>query len=127
MVIALFLRRLKEGRTFDEFIEEWKADQGFGIPTRVFNAQSLSDPRTILSVGFVALTVEELVEWQKQQHPSEEVRHARIDTVIESTELKDFFDLKTEHDFTSDPKQIDMESDTSLLFALFAQRNAMES
>ena len=50
MIVSVFVRRLKEGCTF----------QGFGIPTRVFNAQSLDDPRDVISIGFVAVTVDEL-------------------------------------------------------------------
>ena len=53
MIVSVFVRRLKEGATFEDFLEEWAADVGFGLATRVFNAQSLSDPRDIFTVGFV--------------------------------------------------------------------------
>ena len=36
MIVSVFVRRPKEGRAFAEFIEEWEADEGFGVPTRVF-------------------------------------------------------------------------------------------
>src|SRR5580698_4277470 len=60
MIVSVLVRRLKEGFTFEDFVEEWEADQGFGVPTRVFNAQSLDDPRDVISIGFVAVTVDEL-------------------------------------------------------------------
>lgn len=44
-MVSVFVRRLKEGCTFADFVTEWEADAGFGVPTRVFNAQSLHDPR----------------------------------------------------------------------------------
>ena len=45
MIVALFRRRLKDGAEFEDFIEAWEADKGFGVPARVFNAVSLDDPR----------------------------------------------------------------------------------
>ena len=63
MIVSVFVRRLKEGRTFAEFVTEWEAEQGFGVPTRVFNAQSLDDPRDIISIGFVNVGVDELHEF----------------------------------------------------------------
>ena len=53
MVASVFIRRLREGATFEDFIREWEADQGFGVPTRVINAPSLQDPRDIISIGFI--------------------------------------------------------------------------
>jgi hypothetical protein len=32
------------------------------VPTRVFNAQSLTDPREIISVGFVAVGTKQLTQ-----------------------------------------------------------------
>lgn len=53
MIIAVFRRCLKERASFEDFISAWEADEGFGVPARVFNAVSLDDPREILSIGFV--------------------------------------------------------------------------
>jgi len=39
MIVNVFVTRLKEGCTFEDFVNEWEAAQGFGVPTRVFNAQ----------------------------------------------------------------------------------------
>jgi hypothetical protein len=48
----------------------------------------------------------------------EAVRHSRIDAVIESTALRAFYYLKTEHDFTGDTREIDLASAESLLASL---------
>ena len=117
MIVSVFVRRLKEGRTFEEFVAEWEADKGFGVPTRVFNSVSLEDPRDILTIGFVAVSIEELVEGLKDVASQESIRHDRIETVIESTTLKCMYDVKTEHDFTNDPRVIE-----SLLMGLVAER-----
>jgi hypothetical protein len=45
MIVSVFVRRLKPGATFQDFMREWEADEGFGGPTRMFNVQSLTDPR----------------------------------------------------------------------------------
>ena len=118
MIVSVFVRRLKEGRTFAEFVEEWEADVGFGVPTRVFNAQSLDDPRDIVSIGFVDVSREALAAGLTAAGATESVRHERIDTVIESTSLRCMYELRTEHDFTAAPVELEIGSPESLLAAL---------
>ena len=97
---------------------EWEADQGIGVPTRVFNAQSLADPRDVISIGFVAVEAAQLARWLSTASAPEAARHERIDTVIESTTLRSMYELRTEHDFSHLPRQIDVGSPASLLAAL---------
>lgn len=122
MIVSVFVRRLKEDATFEQFISEWEADKGFGVPARVINSVSLEDPRDILTIGFVAVSVDELMDGLKSVARQEAVRHDRIETVIESTTLKCMYDVKTEHDFTNDPRVIQVGSADSLLLALVHQR-----
>ncbi|MEI2716518.1 MAG: hypothetical protein V9E98_05920 [Candidatus Nanopelagicales bacterium] len=117
----MFRRRLKEGASFDDFIAAWEADQGFGVPARVFNALSLTDDREILSVGFLDIDAAALADLAAGVSEQEAVRHARIDEVIESTELRAFYHLRTEHDFSFDPRQIDPNSAESLLANLLSR------
>ena len=63
MIVSVFVRRLRPGATFEDFVREWEADEGFGVPTRVFNAQSLTDPRDVISIGFVAVGAEQVKQW----------------------------------------------------------------
>jgi hypothetical protein len=120
VIVSVFVRRLRQGRTFAEFVEEWEADEGFGVPTRVFNAQSLDDPRDIISVGFVDVGVEALEERMAGVSEPESVRHDRIDTVIESKRLRCMYEVRAEHDFTSTPREIAVGSPGSLLASLVA-------
>ena len=46
------------------------------------------------------------------------MRHDRIDTVIESTKLRRMFEVRSEHDFTAEPRAIELGSAESLLAAL---------
>ncbi len=118
MIVSVFVRRLKEGRTFEDFVAEWEADEGFGVPTRVFNAQSLEDPRDVISIGFVAVPVDELASGIAGSAGSEAVRHQRIDTVVESTTLRCMYEVRTEHDFTRLPVEVALGSTQSLLGTL---------
>ena len=124
MIISVFVRRLKPGATFQDFVREWEADAGFGVPTRVFNAQSLTDPREIISIGFVAVTAEQVAQWRSTASASEAVRHERIDTVIESATLRCMYELRTEHDFSQLPQQISIGSPASLLAALISDEQS---
>jgi len=124
MIISVFVRRLKPGATFQDFVREWEADAGFGVPTRVFNAQSLTDPCEIISIGFVAVTAEQVAQWRSTAPASEAVRHERIDTVIESTTLRCMYELRTEHDFSQLPQQISIGSPASLLAALISDEQS---
>jgi hypothetical protein len=118
MIVSVFIRRLRPGATFEDFVREWEADEGFGVPTRVFNAQSLTDPREVISIGFVATGAGQLRQWLSATHAPEAARHDRIDTVIESTTLRSMYELRTEHDFSHLPQQIGIGSPASLLAAL---------
>ncbi len=120
MIVSVFVRRLKPGATFQDFVREWEAGAGFGVPSRVLNAQSLTDPREIISIGFVAVTAEQVAQWLSTAPASEAVRHERIGTVIESTTLRCMYDLRTEHDFSHLPQQVIIGSPASLLAALIS-------
>jgi hypothetical protein len=115
MVIAVFRRRLKEGKTFNDFLEAWGAEKGFGVPTRVFNAVRLDDEREILTFGFVDVDGGAFASASESVAQQEGVRHDRIDEVIESTELRAFYDLRCEHDLTSTPREVTLRSAASLL------------
>jgi hypothetical protein len=115
MIIALFLRRLREGVSFDDFVSAWEADKGFGVPTRVFNAVSLHDPRDVLSIGYVDVDASDLESALASVSEQEALRHSQIDQVVESTEVRGFFDVRTEHDFSAAPRSIELGSAESLL------------
>jgi hypothetical protein len=96
MIVSVFVRRLTDGRTFADFVAEWEAEVGFGVPTRVFNAQSLEDARDVISIGFVNVSVDELHEFLAAGSAREAKRHDKIDTVIESTTLRCMYEVRTE-------------------------------
>jgi hypothetical protein len=52
MIVSILIRRLREGKTYDDFREAWLPEKGFGWPTRVVTAQRMDDPREIVTIGF---------------------------------------------------------------------------
>jgi hypothetical protein len=120
MIVSVFRRRLREGKTFENFLEAWQAEKGFGVPTRVFNAVGLDDEREILTVAFVQVDTQAFAGAAESVAEQEAVRHGRIDEVIESTELRAFYDLQCEHDLSSQPREVSLESPESLLASLEA-------
>jgi len=118
MIIALFRRRLKEGLSYEDFEQAWKAEQGFGVPARVISAVSLEDPREVLTVGFVDIEAAQLAAGSEAVAAQEAERHSKIDDVIESTELRAFYEVAGEFDFSSEPREIERGSEASLLTGL---------
>lgn len=115
MIVAIFRRRLKDGKTFADFKQAWEAEKGFGVPARVIAATNLDDPHEVLTVGFVDIDARDLGHPEESVEQQEAARHGKIDEVIESTELKAFYVVQSEHDFSSIPREIELGSGESIL------------
>lgn len=104
MFIAVLVRRLREGKTYEDFLEAWYPDRGFGFGGRgPITARSLEDEREILTVAFVDLpSREELREAMARVAAQEAVRHERLDEVIESTSVRAIYEQFDEFDFSTD-------------------------
>jgi hypothetical protein len=105
MFVAVFVRRLREEKTYEDFLEAWYPDKGFGFGGRgPITARSLNDEREILTVGFVDLpSREKLSEAMARLADQEAARHERLDEVIESTALRAIYEQQLdEFDFSTD-------------------------
>jgi len=104
MYIAVLVRRLREGKTYEDFLDAWYPDRGFGLGGRgPFTARNLEDERELLTVGFVDLGPDEdLGAAMARLAEQEVVRHERIDEVIESMRLRALYEQLDEFDFSSD-------------------------
>jgi hypothetical protein len=104
MFVAVLVRRLREGKTYGDFLEAWYPDKGFGFGVRgPITARSLDDEREILTVGFVDLpSREKLSDAMARVADQEAVRHDRLDEVIESTALRAIYEQLDEFDFSTD-------------------------
>ena len=102
MIISILVRRLKEGKTYEDFRAAWLPEKPFGVPTRVVSAQSLDDPRDVVTIGFSDMPVEEAQAFLERVGPQEEVRHDRIDEVIEGDVTRYFYVQVGDDDLTDE-------------------------
>jgi hypothetical protein len=124
MIVSILVRRLREGKTYDDFREAWLPEKGFGWPTRVVTAQRMDDPREIVTIGFSDITPEQgealLAQVGLQEsgearteaasEPGDEHlagvadeqlrRRSRIDDVIEPEMTRSFYVQLAEDDLT---------------------------
>ena len=103
MLIGILTRRLREGKSYEDFRKAWLPDKGFGVPTRVVSAQSLEDPREIITIGFTDIEPEEAEEFLARVGPQENVRHDRIDEVIEPEMTRAFYVQVADDDLSDEP------------------------
>lgn len=100
IVISVLTRRLREGKTYEDFREAWLPEQGFGFPTRVVSAVRADDEREIVTIGFSEISEEEAEAQFRRIAPQEQRRHDRIDAVVEPEMTRHFYVQAAEDDFT---------------------------
>jgi hypothetical protein len=91
VVISVLTRRLREGKTLEDFRAAWERRGGFGVPTRVVTGQSLEDPREIVTIGFTDVELDEIQALLARTAPEEARRHERIAAVIEPEMTRAFY------------------------------------
>ncbi|MDQ0314725.1 hypothetical protein [Amorphus orientalis] len=86
MFVAVLVRRLRPGATFEAFKQAWLAEEGhFGRPVRVTHARRIDEPREIVSYARMDVTRDELDLWLQRTAAAEATRHDRIAELIEAT------------------------------------------
>jgi hypothetical protein len=91
VIISVLTRRLREGKTLDDFRAAWHRERGFGVPTRVVTGQGLEDPREIVTIGFTDIEVDEIEGFLVRTAPEEARRRDRIGEVIEPEMTRAFY------------------------------------
>jgi hypothetical protein len=124
VIVSILVRRLREGKTYDDFREAWLPEKGFGWPTRVVTGQRMDDPREIITIGFSDISPEqgeallaqvgletsgerrtETIENPDDEHLGEVAdeqlrRRSRINEVIEPEMTRTFYVQLAEDDLT---------------------------
>jgi hypothetical protein len=113
MVGVVFVRRLREGKSYNDFRDAWYPEAGFGVPSRVLSGPGLFDEREVVTVGFVDADANELEALGARVAAQEAKRHDRIAEVVERTEVRTFFLVNDDSDFTGRPRPVEI-SDTGL-------------
>jgi hypothetical protein len=105
--VAIITRRLREGKTYDDFRKAWYHTTGFGVKgkdytgssNRMFTLVNVFDPREIVVLGFATTTLEQLEDALKL-----EVKFRGenpMDKVIEPEIGRKFCALISEDDFSA--------------------------
>jgi hypothetical protein len=104
MFVTVFVRRLKPGKTYEDFLRAWYPDKGFGFPGQgPFLARNVNDPAEILAYGLVDLPDRASLDRELARVAKQEaVRHDRLADVIESTTVRGIYELTDTFDFSTD-------------------------
>ncbi|HTZ85615.1 MAG TPA: hypothetical protein VMB05_03010 [Solirubrobacteraceae bacterium] len=103
MIVSVLIRRLREGKSYADFREAWLPEKGFGVPTRVISAVGLEDPREVVTIGFTDLDPVEADAFLQRVGPQEQVRHERLEAVIEPGGTRGFYLQVADDDLTDQP------------------------
>jgi hypothetical protein len=94
MILAVSVRKLNEGVSFEEFRRAWEPPGGYpeGLE-HVYHGRAFEDPYTVVSIGVFELSATDLEqlrstagEEDRQRQMSELVESASVDTVFEVVE-----------------------------------------
>ncbi len=102
MLAVVFRRHLREGVRYEEYVDAWRAEKGYGVRARVLNATSLDDEREVLTVGFVGISTHAMKLAQRFLQHHDESRHDRIEDVIDAPPKVARAETIAEHHLGSD-------------------------
>jgi hypothetical protein len=100
--ISIIKRRLREGKTYEDFRKAWFHTVGFGSPAKLYTTINVFDPREIIVIGFVDYSEAELDKLLSVLRIDVKERHANpLDEVIEPEIGREFGILASEDDFSA--------------------------
>ncbi|MEM6582939.1 MAG: hypothetical protein AAF699_16785 [Pseudomonadota bacterium] len=104
MYAAILIRRLKPGKTYEDFVAAWYPEKGFGIPVQGPDiGLNVNDDRELVAIAYLDLpdrpSLDAVLERVGEQ---EAIRHARIEEVIEATTVRGIYEINDRFNFSSD-------------------------
>ncbi len=106
MLCGFLVRRLREGKTLEDFKAAWYPEHRFGVPSRVLLARRVDNEREIFTINFVDLPRQHLLQSLLQVAANEAIHHDRIAAVIESTVLTGIYGIVDDNDFSAAPQRL---------------------
>ncbi|PWR71474.1 hypothetical protein [Methanospirillum lacunae] len=97
---AIVTRRLREGKTYEDFRKRWFHTTGFASENRMFSLINIEDPREIIVIGLTESSMEDLLE--KLRIDVKERLENPLDEVIEPEIGRTFGVMVSEDDFSSE-------------------------
>lgn len=98
--VSIVTRRLKEGKTYEDFRRAWYHTVGFGTPTKMITALNVGDPREVIVMGFIEADIEGYEEGLKID--VKERLDNPLDDVIEPEIARKFGIILSEDDFSDE-------------------------
>jgi len=98
--VAIITRRLREGKTYEDFRKAWYHTVGFGTANRMYTAINAFDPREVIVIGTTEMDLDTLLAGfmidvkERLAHP--------LDDVIEPEIDRTFGVLVSEDDFSAE-------------------------
>jgi hypothetical protein len=83
--VAIVRRRLREGKTYDDFRRAWYHPVGFGVSNRMLTVLNGVDPREVIVIGITEATEEQARELvaidatEREKNPLDEVVEPEIE------------------------------------------------
>ena len=83
--VAILKRRLREGKTYDDFRKAWYHTVGFGTKNRMYTLLNIADPKEVIVIGFTESDTKNLIDGlridvkERLAHPLDEVIEPEID------------------------------------------------
>ncbi|MFH1159587.1 MAG: ROK family protein [bacterium] len=97
--VAILTRRLKEGKTYEDFRKAWYHTVGFGASNKMYTMINAFDPREIVVIGFTEMDPGQVLT-ELRIDVKERLGHS-LDDVIEPEIEQKFGLLVAEDDFSA--------------------------
>lgn len=124
--IAIITRTLREGKTLQDYRDAWFHSRGFGVPTTMYTAVNIANPREVISIGVIDCELEDMhaalhVEVDDRlKHPLEAVIEPEIGRSFSVVAAVD--DFSSPGELTPAPPEVDgVPSDFATLPDLLAK------
>ncbi len=99
IAVAILRRRLRPGKTYDDFRKAWYHESGFGTPNRMLTALSVTDPREVIVIALTEASPENAARLLEAD--AAERGASSLDEVIEPAIERTFGILVAEDDFSA--------------------------
>ncbi len=98
--VAIVVRTLKEGKTYEDFRKAWYHTQGFGTPTKMYSLVNALNPREIITIGMIKADLETMPTIVKID-ANQRTLNNPLDDIIEDSITRYFGILVAEDDFSA--------------------------
>jgi hypothetical protein len=102
MSVAIVKRRLKEGKTYEDFRKAWYHTVGFGTKNKMYSLINAFDEREIIVIGFTEIPTETEDILEGLRIDVKERLDNPLDDIIEPEIEREFGILISEDDFSAE-------------------------